>query len=1040
VSLSAGIPKAPPLPPRRGLRPVTRAWSLLAAAVAAALLFPLGVAPAASAAPAPGQSAAGPVDAVNPVDAQPGHWVSTWSAAPTDMGNYDYTGTVRNIVFSSVGGNTVRVRLSNTFGSQAYEFGAVSIGISDAQGNITGPVVPLTFNGQQSVTVPQGAEVVSDPASLTVPPLHDLAVSVYVPYADGEQTGHPDAQQVNYLTEGTDNVMDRTTAAFGQLSQWYYVDSVDVTTTPRVAGTVVALGDSITDGYQSTVNANTRWPNDLARRLDALHGATMSVADEGISANQVLAGGGQAGVSALSRFNRDVVARAGVKDVILLEGINDIGLSSASASQIIAGYQQLIAGAHAAGLKIFGGTLTPFKGSSYWTPARQRTWDVLNRWIRTSGAFDGVIDFARATADPSDPEMFYPPYDSGDHLHPNDAGYQAMANAVSLAMLLHPTPAPPAIGYLPSYHAVVAPGGSTTVRVAASNTTSRPQVAHVRLTPPAGLTVTPGSVNITVPPNGRSTALVKLRAAPSTPQTFYPVRVAFSGDARAEAGGPPGLTVLVARPGSLLRAFNNTGISGNSDISAADFDQAGHSYSAQTLAAAGLSPGKRVTVNGVGFSWPAPDPGYPDNAIAQGQRVVVNAPAGTRTLGFLGSASGGGASQGIATLHYSDGTTAQFMLGLSDWALNEGASTPSYGNQAVATMPYANCDTCARGQDLVNVYVFYAGLPVDPGKRLVSVTLPATVSGGEMHIFAVGTGTQAMTPPAAQSVNPATASAGQVVTVTGTGFGAAQGSGYVDFTSNGNNWGAPGSPAVQIDSWSDTAVAFTVPAASGTSGEPGAYPGTPASVTVVTSGGAATDSPVMQIAPTADPADYYDNISTSPDSDQACANYDGLGYSYSATGLANAGLTPGATLTADGLTFTWPNAAPCAPDNILAAGQTMLVNGTAGQTTLGLLGSATNGGSQGTIVINYTDGTSSTGTVSFNDWAGGPGNGDTAVATMPYRNSNSGSSQTLNMYIYATTVQVNPAKTVASVVLPGVSNSVGAGVAAMHIFALALGS
>ena len=971
---------------------------------------------------------------------QDNRWVTTWSASPTDMGNYDYTGTVRNIVFTSVGGNTVRVRLSNTFGSQPYEFGDVSIGVSDSQGNITGPVVPLTFSGQRSVTVPKGDEVVSDPVSLTVPPLHDLAVSVYVPYADGEQTGHPDAQQVNYLTFGTDNVMDQTTAAYSQFSQEYYVDSVDVTTEPRVQGTVVALGDSITDGYHSTVSANTRWPNDLARRLDALPGATMSVADEGISANQVLAGGGQAGVSALLRFNRDVVQRAGAKDVILLEGINDIGLSSASASQIIAGYKQLIADAHAAGLKIFGGTLTPFKGSSYWTPARQHTWDVLNRWILTSGAFDGVINFAKAVADPSDPEMFYPPYDSGDHLHPNDAGYQAMANAVNLAMLLHPTPPPPTIGYLPSDHATVAPGGSTTVQVAASNTTSQPQVAHVRLTAPAGLTVTPASVNIAVPPNGRSTASVTLSAAASAPQAFYPVPVTFSSDAPAETGGPSGLTVLVARPGSLLTALNNTGISDDTDISASDFDQVGHSYSAQALAAAGLSPGQPVTVNGVTFSWPAPDSVYPDNAIAQGQQVTVNAPAGTRTLGFLGSASGGGPSQGAVTLHYSDGTTAQFMLGMSDWALNEGASTPSYGNQVIATMPYANCDTCSSGQDPVNIYVFYAGLPVDPGKRLVSVTLPATVSGGEMHIFAVGTGTQAMTPPTAQSVNPATASAGQEVTVTGTGFGAAQGSGHVDFSDNGTDWGAPGNPAVQIDSWSDTAITFTVPASSGTSGQPGAYPGTPASVTVVNSSGAASDSPVLQITPTADPSDYYDNTSTSPDSDQACASYDGLGYSYSATGLANAGLTPGATVTADNLTFTWPNVAPCAPDNILAAGQTMLVNGKAGQTTLGLLGSSTNGGSQGTIVINYTDGTSSTQSVSFNDWAGGAGNGDTAVATMPYRNSASGSSQTLNMYVYATTVPVDPSKTVASIVFPDVSNNVGSGVTAMHIFAIALGS
>jgi hypothetical protein len=267
----------------------------------------------------------------------------------------------------------------------------------------------------------------------------------------------------------------------------------------------------------------------------------------------------------------------------------------------------------------------------------------------------------------------------------------------------------------------------------------------------------------------------------------------------------------------------------------------------------------------------------------------------------------------------------------------------------------------------------------------------------------------------------------------------------VDFSNNGNDWGAPGSPSVQIDSWSDTAITFTVPtasgsAASGASGAPGVYPGLPATVSVVNSSSATTDTPVLQITPTANLSDYYDNVSTSPDSDQACANYDGLGYSYSATALADAGLTPGAAVTAENLTFAWPDAASCAPDNILAAGQTVLMNGAAGQTTLGLLGSSANGDSSGTIVINYTDGTSSTQTVSFNDWAGGPGDGDTAVATMPYRNSSSGSSQTLDMYVYATTVPIDPAKTVASVVLPDVGNNVSGGVAAMHIFALSLGS
>jgi hypothetical protein len=215
---------------------------------------------------------------------------------------------------------------------------------------------------------------------------------------------------------------------------------------------------------------------------------------------------------------------------------------------------------------------------------------------------------------------------------------------------------------------------------------------------------------------------------------------------------------------------------------------------------------------------------------------------------------------------------------------------------------------------------------------------------------------------------------------------------------------------------------------------------TDASVTVVNNSGDVSDSPVLAITPTDNPADYYDNTGISPDDDQTCANYDGDGYSYSATALAGAGLTPGTAVTAGGLSFTWPNVAACAPDNILASGQTMLVNGTAGASTLGLLGSSTNGSSQGTITINYTDGTSSTQTVSFNDWASSPGDGDTAVATMAYRNSTGGASQSITMYVFATTVPVDPSKTVASITFPDVSSQIGSSTTAMHVFAVSLGS
>ncbi|MGH2891781.1 MAG: SGNH/GDSL hydrolase family protein, partial [Solirubrobacteraceae bacterium] len=222
---------------------------------------------------------------------------------------------------------------------------------------------------------------------------------------------------------------------------------VDVTSQNPGLGTLVAFGDSITDGFHSTPGADARWPNDLARRLDTRF-PTLAVADEGISGDRVLTSDECCGVNALARFDRDVVNRAGVKEVILLMGINDIGFSvtppnpvtnplpDVSAAQIIAGYEQIIAQAHAAGLKIFGGTLTPFKGAAYYSTAGEAKREAVNDWILTSGAFDGVIDFARVVADPSDPTMMAPQYDSGDHLHPNDAGYQAMANAIPLRLLV----------------------------------------------------------------------------------------------------------------------------------------------------------------------------------------------------------------------------------------------------------------------------------------------------------------------------------------------------------------------------------------------------------------------------------------------------------------------------------------------------------------------------------------------------------------------------------------------------------------------------
>jgi lysophospholipase L1-like esterase len=268
-------------------------------------------------------------------------------------------------------------------------------------------------------------------------PLSDLLVSVYVPGRTGLVTGHPFAAQDNLLATG-----DRTGApsgeAFTAIQCWMLVSGVDVRAAGRYSGTVVALGDSITDGFNSTPGANLRWPDDLARRLNALPGATLSVVNAGLVGNELLApvpGQPQYGIPALDRLNRDVLDQAGVREVIVLEGVNDLAYG-ATADEIISADQQVIARAHARGLRVFGATMTPFAGAVFAGPADEATRTTVNKWIMTSHAFDGVIDFARALASTGNPQALNPAFDSGDHSHPSNAGYRAMANAIDLTMLV----------------------------------------------------------------------------------------------------------------------------------------------------------------------------------------------------------------------------------------------------------------------------------------------------------------------------------------------------------------------------------------------------------------------------------------------------------------------------------------------------------------------------------------------------------------------------------------------------------------------------
>ena len=395
-----------------------------------------------------------PVIVGGPVGATaPPHWVATWTASPTAAGSVPghscpsvaglKNQTVRNIIYSSISGTAVRVRVTNVFGTTPLVVGRVAIAVA-ATGAATsgsGPQV-ASFAGQPGVTIPAGAEVVSDPVSMAVGAGQRLTVSVFVPNTTGPATQHYIANQTDYVSKPGNWVFTRSAEPFDTpITCSLFVDGVDVSAGSSVKGAVVAIGDSITDGVGSTSGADDRWPNYLSRRIGSA-GGTLSVTDAGIAGNEILTDRQPAlyGPGALNRLDRDVLSQSGVKDVILLEGINDIGIAKATADQLIAADKTIIARVHAQGLKIFGATLTPQTGShptfgySFGTATAEATRQALNQWIRTGGAFDGVVDFDRAVADPIHPSHLAPSFDSGDHLHPNDAGYRAMAAAVDLSM------------------------------------------------------------------------------------------------------------------------------------------------------------------------------------------------------------------------------------------------------------------------------------------------------------------------------------------------------------------------------------------------------------------------------------------------------------------------------------------------------------------------------------------------------------------------------------------------------------------------------
>jgi len=353
--------------------------------------------------------------------------------------------TVRQIFHLSVGGRALRLHLSNAFGTEALHFTSVHVARPLSSSSSAIDVAsdrPLTFAGITDVEVPPGAEFLSDPLDFPVAPLSDLAVTFHLDAPPARQTGHPGSRATSYYVHG-DFVSAANLIEPKHVNHWYQVAGIDVQTGPGGAA-IAVIGDSITDGHGATTNGNDRWTDVLARRLqDSPSTRNIGVSNQGIGGNHLLTDG--LGPNVLSRFDRDALAPAGVQWVIVFEGVNDLGglarLDEVTAAEhaslvrrVVAAYQQVIARAHAHGLRVYGATITPYVGSTYYHPGPMSEADrqAVNQWIRTAGHFDALIDFDAVVRDPQHPDQLLPIYDCGDHLHPSPAGFKAMGDAVLL--------------------------------------------------------------------------------------------------------------------------------------------------------------------------------------------------------------------------------------------------------------------------------------------------------------------------------------------------------------------------------------------------------------------------------------------------------------------------------------------------------------------------------------------------------------------------------------------------------------------------------
>lgn len=385
---------------------------------------------------------------------KPQIWVVSWAASqqipePQNALPADELrdATVRQIFHLSVGGSKLRVHISNAFGTVPLHFGAVHVA---RPLNVTSPAIDpttdkaLTFAGAADVIVPPMAEYISDPVDYPVRSLSDICVSFYLDLPPTIQTGHPGSRATSYYVHG--NLVSAADLRDAKhIDHWFHVSAVDVLADSRAAS-IVVLGDSITDGHGATTNGNDRWTDVLAARLqNSRKTLSVGVSNQGIGGNHLLTDG--LGPNALARFDRDVLAQAGVRWLIVFEGVNDLGglarLSEVSADEharrvqhVLAAYQQILTRAHAKGIRVIGATITPYVGSDYYHPGPMSEADreVVNQWIRAAGHFDGVIDFDNVVRDRRQPDHLRPDYDCGDHLHPSPAGYKAMGEFIPLKL------------------------------------------------------------------------------------------------------------------------------------------------------------------------------------------------------------------------------------------------------------------------------------------------------------------------------------------------------------------------------------------------------------------------------------------------------------------------------------------------------------------------------------------------------------------------------------------------------------------------------